>query len=262
MKLRNSFVSIKSIADEFNVPIVEESFSQPNVNIKIDKPSKTGLRVRNLKKSMLNDNRLLKLKDRFIRRSKSTVCDFKRGSEENSNENNQNKENERPIFPSMIDLSVKSPTTTRNKVKMGTRVFSASYLNKSFDSLNENQAELTRVDSWGALCINSPKREAFDETAEDEKEIEISKDKDDAYVIGKPSLVDLGRNHSKLSLSQNPASKALSTETTSQCATRRCRHRCCRSLKTYHVQTTGCCRKFQLSRIRCSRISSISSRSR
>lgn len=195
MKLRNSFVSIKSIADEFNIPIAEESFSQPNVNVKIDKPSKSsGLRVRNLKKSMLNDNRLLKLKDRFIRRSKSTVCDFKRGSEENSNENNQNKENERPIFPSMIDLSVKSPTTTRNKVKMGTRVFSASYLNKSFDSLHENHAELTRVDSWGALCMNSPKREAFDETAEDEKEIEISKEKNDAYVIGKPSLVYLVRN--------------------------------------------------------------------
>lgn len=192
MKLRNSFASIKSIADELNVPIAEENFSQSNVNIKIDKPSKSsGLRVRNLKKSMLNDNRLLKLKDRFIRRSKSTVCDFKRSVEENSNENNQNKENERPTFPSMIDLTVKSPTTTRNKVKMGTRVFSASYLNKSFDSLNENQAELTRVDSWGALCMNFSKRETFDETAEDEKEIETTKDKSEAYVIGKPSLVYL-----------------------------------------------------------------------
>lgn len=191
MKLRNSFVSIKSIADELNVPLTDEGFAQPNVNIKIDKPTKTsGLRVRNLKKSMLNDNRLLKLKDRFIRRSKSTVCDFKRTIEDNVNENNQNKENERPVygnFPSMIDLSVKSPTVIRNKVKMGTRVFSASYLNKSFDSLNDNTSEMTRVDSWGALCLKSP--EAFNENAEQEKENEFSKDKEDAYVLRKFKVV-------------------------------------------------------------------------
>lgn len=186
MKLRNSFVSIKLIADELNVPLTDDSFTQPNVNIKIDKQSKSsGLRVRNLKKSMLNDNRLLKLKDRFIRRSKSTVCDFKRTVEENANENNQNKENERPVYPSMVDLSVESPTKTRNKVKMGTRVFSASYLNKSFDSLNDNQPELARVDSWGALCMKSPVPGAFDETVEEEKEIDFTKDKDDAYVIRK-----------------------------------------------------------------------------
>lgn len=182
MKLRNSFVSIKAIADELNIPLNEESFAQPQVNIKIDKPMKaSGLRVRNLKKSMLNDNRLLKLKDRFIKRSKSTVCDFKRSIEENANENNQNKENERPIFPSMIDLTLKSPAVTRNKVKMGTRVFSASYLSKSFDSLNDNQPELCRVDSWGALCLKTP--EAFDETAEVEKEIDFVNDRDEAYVI-------------------------------------------------------------------------------
>lgn len=185
MKLRNSFVSIKSIADELNIPLADESFGQPNVNIKIDKSTKSGLRVRNLKKSMLNDNRLLKLKDRFIRRSKSTVCDFKRTVEENANENNQNKENERPVYPSMMDLTVKSPITIRNKVKMGTRVFSASYLNKSFDSLSEAQPELARVDSWGALCIGPPKREAFDETVEEEKQIDFTKEKDDAYVIRK-----------------------------------------------------------------------------
>lgn len=186
MKLRNSFVSIKAIADELNIPLADESFDQPNVNIKIDKPTKSsGLRVRNLKKSMLNDHRLLKLKDRFIRRSKSTVCDFKRSVEENANENNQNKENERPIFPSMVDLTnpVKSPAVIRNKVKMGTRVFSASYLNKSYDSLNDNPAELARVDSWGALCLKSP--EAFDETVEVEKQIDFSKDKGDAYVMRK-----------------------------------------------------------------------------
>jgi tyrosine-protein phosphatase non-receptor type 13 len=199
MKLRNSFVSIKSIADEMNIPLVQENFGPSNVNLKIDKPTKTtGLRVRNLKKSMLNDNRLLKLRDRFIKRSKSNVADFKRTFEENCNENNLNKENERPIFPSMIDLSVKSPTLMRNKVKMGTRVFSASYLNKSFDSLNDNQSELSRVDSWGALCIKTPEATSinvFNEQDEDEEmkqhqpskvedEPELSKDRDDeAYVI-------------------------------------------------------------------------------
>lgn len=192
MKLRNSFVSIKAIADELNIPLNDESFVQPNINIKIDKPMKiSGLRVRNLKKSMLNDNRLLKLKDRFIRRSKSTVCDFKRSIEENTNENNQNKENERPIFPSMVDLTIKSPTVTRNKVKMGTRVFSASYLNKSFDSLNDNQLELGL--SWGALCLKSP--EAFDETAEQEKENDFSNDKDVAYVIREFSIKKIAIFH-------------------------------------------------------------------
>jgi hypothetical protein len=212
MKLRNSFVSIKSIADEMNIPIAEPENFGPS-NLKIDKPTKTtGLRVRNLKKSMLNDNRLLKLRDRFIKRSKSNVADFKRTFEENCNENNLNKENERPIFPSMIDLSVKSPTLTRNKVKMGTRVFSASYLNKSFDSLNDNQSELSRVDSWGALCpfVKTQTPEAtsinvFNEQDEDEEmkenemeheteieeeEPEFSNDRDDeAYVIRKKIIL-------------------------------------------------------------------------
>lgn len=200
MKFRNSFASIKSIADEMNLPLSHENFVPPNM-LKIDKTSKTGMRVRNLKKSMLNDNRLLKLRDRFIKRSKSNVADFKRTFEENCNDNNINKENERPMFPSMMDLSVKSPTLTRNKVKMGTRVFSASYLNKSFDSLNENQSELSRTDSWGALCIKTPdtlSNHVFDEHDEDEKmdeavradtdgkQAEYCTDRDDeAYVIGK-----------------------------------------------------------------------------
>lgn len=188
MKLRNSFMSLRTIADELNVPLTDESFSQSDVIIKIDKQSKTGLRVRNLKKSMLNDNRLLKLRDRFIRRSKSTVCDFKRTVEESSNENNQNKENERPAFPSMIDLTVDSPTKTRNKVKMGTRVFSATYLNKSFDSLNDNNQEIARVDSWGALCMRTPTQEAFDETIED-KEIEFSNKSGEAFVIRELFLI-------------------------------------------------------------------------
>jgi tyrosine-protein phosphatase non-receptor type 13 len=109
MKLRNSFVSIKSIADELNVALLDDSFVQPNV-IKIDKPTKSSGRVRNLHKSMLNDHRLLRLKDRFIKRSKSTVCEFKRSAEDSTNENNQNKENERPQFPSMARASSRPRT--------------------------------------------------------------------------------------------------------------------------------------------------------
>lgn len=187
LKLRNSFVSIKSIADEFNISLPNEEHlvgNGPEFNIKIGKPTKsTVLRVRNLKKSMLNDGRLMKIKERFLKRSKSTVCDFKRTVEEISNDNNQNKENEHPQFPSMMDLSIKSPTITRNKVKMGTRVFSASYLNKSFDSLDDNQTELLRVDSWGALCIHSPSEEAFEVDDGKKEAIDFASDRDDAYVV-------------------------------------------------------------------------------
>lgn len=162
-------MSIKSIADELNISLSRES---PNemLNIKIDKPTKSnGLRVRNLKKSVLNDTRLMKLKDRILRRSKSTVCDFKRNAEESANENNLNKENERPQFPSMIDLAVRSPVVTRNKVKMGTRAFSSvSQLNKSFESLSENYHEILRVDSWGALHLNHD--ENFEEKSEEDNE--------------------------------------------------------------------------------------------
>lgn len=147
-------MSIKSIADELNISLSNQEVC-PELNIKIDKISKTnGPRVRNLKKSVLNDTRLMKLKDRILRRSKSTVCDLKRNAEQNSNENNLNKEVEKPQYPSMIDLSVRSPII-RNKVKMGTRVFSSSssQLNKSFESLSENYNDMLRVDSWGALNL-------------------------------------------------------------------------------------------------------------
>lgn len=166
-------MSIKSIADELNLPLTNETnpISSSELNIKIDKASKTnGLRVRNLKKSVLNDTRLMKLKDRILRRSKSTVCDLKRNAmEQNSNDNNLNKEYERPQFPSMIDLSVRSPAVTRNKVKMGTRVFSsASQLNKSFESLSENYQDMLRVDSWGALHLKHSFDENFEENKSDE----------------------------------------------------------------------------------------------
>jgi tyrosine-protein phosphatase non-receptor type 13 len=185
MKLKNSFMSIKSIADELNIQLQSNNSVCPSeiLNIKIDKPTKaSGLRVRNLKKSVLNDTRLMKLKDRILRRSKSTVCDLKRNAEESSNENNLNKENERPQFPSMIDLAVRSPVVTRNKVKMGTRVFSsASQLNKSFESLSENYQEMLRVDSWGALHLGHNRHEVNSYDGSEEK----SEENNEAVVLRK-----------------------------------------------------------------------------
>ncbi|XP_053668060.1 uncharacterized protein LOC128718460 [Anopheles marshallii] len=209
MKLRNSFISIKTLASELNIPIEQQpnggstmsstdedgrkkrtvselidgnhrpspdpaSFDAKNIE-KIDKPFKTtGLRVRNLKKSMLNDNRLARLRQRFLlKRSKSTVEQGSAGTSalnltvEIANQQNQNKENENPFLdgeqetvdgggvasvssPGVAELTQSgtlrshqsggnSPKTThsmnRNKVKMGTKVFSAQFLNKSFDNL-------------------------------------------------------------------------------------------------------------------------------
>lgn len=178
-------MSIKSIADELNISLSNGS-ERPSemLNIKIDKPTKSsGLRVRNLKKSVLNDTKLMKLRDRFLRRSKSTVCDLKRNnSEETSNENNLNKENERPQFPSMIELTVRSPVVTRNKVKMGTRVFSsASQLNKSFESLSDNYQEMMRVDSWGALHMGNNKQDDDSEANCEQK----SEENNEAVVLRK-----------------------------------------------------------------------------
>uniref|UniRef100_A0A182W498 FERM domain-containing protein n=1 Tax=Anopheles minimus TaxID=112268 RepID=A0A182W498_9DIPT len=225
MKLRNSFISIKTLASELNIPIEQQQnsgttmlgldedgrkkrtvselmdgnhrpspdpagFDAKNIE-KIDKPFKTtGLRVRNLKKSMLNDNRLARLRQRFLlKRSKSTVEPGSAGTSalnltvEITNQQNQNKENENPFLgggdseavdgegiltvasPGSTELTQSgtlrshqsgsspsygydqsqllspedSPKTThsmnRNKVKMGTKVFSAQFLNKSFDNL-------------------------------------------------------------------------------------------------------------------------------
>uniref|UniRef100_A0A182PLK2 FERM domain-containing protein n=1 Tax=Anopheles epiroticus TaxID=199890 RepID=A0A182PLK2_9DIPT len=236
MKLRNSFISIKTLASELNIPIeqpasgmmaeedgrkkrtVSDQHHQHHQLIdggagphpsptdpaafdakhieKIDKPFKTtGLRVRNLKKSMLNDNRLAKLRQRFLlKRSKSTVEPGSGGDStsalnltvEITNQQNQNKENENPYQPvgdgdhpeasattpsdgtepghqsgagrslqtsggsssygydqsqqqQQLMSPEDSPKTThsmnRNKVKMGTKVFAAQFLNKSFDNL-------------------------------------------------------------------------------------------------------------------------------
>ncbi|EAT36558.1 AAEL011364-PA [Aedes aegypti] len=202
MKLRNSFVSIKALSNELNILISEPTRvgpspvtvdpSKPQLNVadvdekaafdakhvdKIDKPVKsTGLRVRNLKKSMLNDNRLAKLRQKFlIKRSKSSVegpVPALNQSVEIANQQNQNKENENPdpVGTSGVsmspDCSPKTPhSVNRNRVKMGTRVFSAQFLNKSYDNLYEQAGIGSGALSW-ANSIQNLANSSFNEDDE------------------------------------------------------------------------------------------------
>lgn len=199
MQLRDSYISIKHISNELNISLInargaamaseifpsdyesatekdKETPSPPKTaiddkNIKIiDKPTRsTGLRVRNLKKSMLNDNKLMKLRNKLLKRSKSTVgissSDMNRcasANESGSKDENQNKENELPKTKSIGSLSCLlsqqqkqqpsqvSPTKlmspNRNRVKMGTRVFSSHFLNKSFDNIYDTAMDIYQFD--------------------------------------------------------------------------------------------------------------------
>nr|XP_029710298.1 uncharacterized protein LOC109397654 [Aedes albopictus] len=216
MKLRNSFVSIKALSNELNIPISEPTRvgpspvavdpSKPQLNVadvddkaafdakhvdKIDKPLKsTGLRVRNLKKSMLNDNRLAKLRQKFlIKRSKSSVegpAPALNQSVEIANQQNQNKENEYPDSAGMSgvsmspDCSPKTPhSVNRNRVKMGTRVFSAQFLNKSYDNLYE-QAGIGSGALSGANSIQNLANSSFNE----DDELFVGYEKDPLMVEG------------------------------------------------------------------------------
>lgn len=181
MKLRNSFISLKNLSNELNIPLATPSIAntlssemknikiipadydihqvqEPNIDDKVQctdvastntfKKNATS-RVKNLKKSMLNDNKLIKLRNKFLKRSKSSsgILDVKPMdnvdddgmSRENAGsiEENQNKENECPK-QSYVNSKFTSPN--RNRVKMGTRVFSAQFLNKSFDNIYDNNA--------------------------------------------------------------------------------------------------------------------------
>lgn len=183
MKLRDSFISLKHISNELNIPLAAINLNtndskrsdiipsdyepdkkdanadqviHENVKI-IDKTTKTaGMRVRNLKKSMLNDNKLTKLRNKFLKRSKSSagICpknmDPNAKFECNSKEECQNKENEHPkdlMEDNNTPPKVMSPN--RNRVKMGTRVFSSQFLNKSFDNIYDNAMDVYRIDDIG-----------------------------------------------------------------------------------------------------------------
>lgn len=184
MKLRNSFISLKALSSELNYPLnaatvvptsnqrhIDQSSpidrlqqqQQPQNCVNADEPSpvessnkndKTGQsRVGKLKKSMLNDNRLLKLRNKFLKRSKSSVTKEERiclHPNGQSKEENQNKENECPKIEMKSQNLLLSPN--RNRVKMGTRVFSAQFLNKSFDNVSDsNGFNAYRFDSNDCL---------------------------------------------------------------------------------------------------------------
>lgn len=186
MKLRDSFISIQHISNELNIPLAsiecatrsneifpsdyemtdngkipvesdtpqEKTIIDSNIKI-IDKTTKAnkgnGMRVRNLKKSMLNDNKLLRLRDKLLRRSKSTAGLGVRAEHSanasamhagDTKEEFQNKENEQPKHNSIDSIRSQMPQTSpkitspnRNLVKMGTRVFSSQLLNKSYDNI-------------------------------------------------------------------------------------------------------------------------------
>ncbi|XP_055676578.1 uncharacterized protein LOC129785936 [Lutzomyia longipalpis] len=170
MTLRNSFASLKMISSELNVPL-RGKLNQSNEyddgqNIsefvpKIEKPTKPqGNRMRNLKKSMLNDNKLIKLRQKFLKRSKSSVEIT--SAVENlrrthiTREEVQNKENECPSsIPVSTNSSPRSATWGRNKVKMGTRVFSSQFLNKSFDNICDNVVNSARSEGNYSLFEQS-----------------------------------------------------------------------------------------------------------
>lgn len=179
MKLRNSFISLKALSDELNYPLntamVQRRIDQiptttidhlqqncanadePNPIESSNKPEKTAeSRVGKLKKSMLNDNRLLKLRNKFLKRSKSSVTKERICLNPNgqSKEENQNKENECPKVELKPQNLLLSPN--RNRVKMGTRVFSAQFLNKSFDNVSDsNGFNMYRFDSNDYLDENN-----------------------------------------------------------------------------------------------------------
>lgn len=176
MKLRNSFLSIKTLSDEFNIPLqithadtnfdailssptemcenslkVCESFSKSEPILSNPKQSSKPKIVRSLKKSMLNDNKLLKLKEKFLKRSKS-LAEIKpvvnNVATTHTKEENQNKENECPHVI-VVEPQPKPYTLSRNKVKMGTRVFSTQFLNKSVDNIYASPIDLYSIDVPG-----------------------------------------------------------------------------------------------------------------
>lgn len=137
------------------------TFAENNIKL-IDKCTKTssGVRARNVKKYMLN---------RLLRRSKSTVglstkkdgqefaTNHSGGSDGNSKEEHQNKENEQPKFNRINYENVekiacahtppKIMSPNRNRVKMGTRVFSSQFLNKSLDNIYDNAMSVYDLDA-------------------------------------------------------------------------------------------------------------------
>lgn len=177
MKLRNSYISLKILARDLNIPLTVSNGKLTSVKNKkieiypgdyeidvgasnnkfedeiVEKKPTNQSRVRNLKKSMLNDNKLIKLRNKFLKRSKSSTglreekssIDTHLSDRQETLEENQNKENECPRLELTGDQS-KMLSPNRNRVKMGTRVFSAQFLNKSYDNIYDNAMDLCQFE--------------------------------------------------------------------------------------------------------------------
>lgn len=179
LKLRNTYTSLQVLAKDMNIslalatgpsataPVAERSPAQPAGIVK----SSSSRVVRTFKKSMLNDNRLLKLRNKFLRRSKSSAAGLEEvaaamaGAGPNdigaTVEECQNKENEcpaasvvvtAPTTPTMPPMAAANVGGTakwispgRNRVLMGTRAISKTYLNKSLDCIYDSVRESRRV---------------------------------------------------------------------------------------------------------------------
>lgn len=184
MKLRNSFVSLKEISDEFNVSIsspqkssdeTDQSSggapslksadgSSSNVALNIDKPTKsTGQRMKNVKKSMLNDNKLIKLRQKFLKRSKSVTelsmaAALDNGPPEYAaighGEEFKENLNPEPVAAPSPTARLHNSSCQRNRVKMGTRVFSQQFLNRSYDNICDNALNMARLEAANGLQAN------------------------------------------------------------------------------------------------------------
>lgn len=192
LKLRNTYTSLQVLAQDMNISVDglpgngRPPEAQTEVHAKpvgIAKASSNRV-VRTFKKSMLNDNRLLRLRDKFLRRSKSSASGLaealasaaptsRNSSASASVEECQNKENECPTSSPMMGQPTAStvPTTptmpaasgapgtakwispSRNRVLMGTRAISKSYLNKSLDCIYDSVRESRRSGDQGRIVL-------------------------------------------------------------------------------------------------------------
>ena len=218
MKLRNSFVSLREISNEFNIDIQpprniessscsstresEDSAEAPasltnsvatNNSAEVGKVEKAAKRMKNLKKSMLNDNKLGKLRQKFLKRSKSVMELSTMNSEEVvvaaakptplvempvTTTNDNYKENLNPEHFAALSPPPPQPNTNsmnRNKVKMGTRVFSSQqFLNRSYDNICDNAFNIAKLQEekelmglgHQSMCSSSSVGDGLDVTQE------------------------------------------------------------------------------------------------
>lgn len=190
MKLRHCYVSVKELSQDMNMPLSTNNFTKndgltvKSKNIEINQTDYDGLpltaknikkldkqnvkistanRMRNITKSMLNDNKLLKIKNSILKRSKSSpgIRNDVLSIESNSVEEFQNKENELPNKERILGFSsvaqqdsVKLVSPNRNRVKMGTRAFSAHFLNKSYDNIYDRSIDAMSFEE----CIDNAEK--------------------------------------------------------------------------------------------------------